>query len=200
MSGSRQGDQPAEEPAPLTDRSLLRRVRDGQSEAATELFTRYATRLRALAERQLGEDLSARLDGDDIVQSVFRTFFRRLDTDSYTVPEGDDLWRLLLVIALHKIRNNSAHHRAAKRDVRATAHGALLDGQASSGEDSCEAMALRLTVEELLSELSPGHRSIIVLRIEGHEIAEIARRTQRSKRSVERVLQEFRRQAEAALL
>ena len=49
-----------------------------------------------------------------------------------------------------------------------------------SGQDE-EAMAfLRLVVDEVLDALPPGHRSIIELRIEGHEVAEIARMVQRS--------------------
>jgi hypothetical protein len=35
-------------------------------------------------------------------------------------------------------------------------------------------------------------RAIVELRIEGHEVEEIVARTQRSRRSVERALQEFR--------
>jgi len=35
---------------------------------------------------------------------------------------------------------------------------------------------------------------MIALRIDGHEVAEIAEQMRRSKRTVERVLQEFRRQ------
>jgi DNA-directed RNA polymerase specialized sigma24 family protein len=40
---------------------------------------------------------------------------------------------------------------------------------------------------------------MVLLRIEGYEVAEIADRTARSRRSVERVLQEFRRRLAAEL-
>ena len=36
----------------------------------------------------------------------------------YDVPPGEELWGLLLVIALNKIRTEETFHRAAKRDVR----------------------------------------------------------------------------------
>jgi DNA-directed RNA polymerase specialized sigma24 family protein len=42
-------------------------------------------------------------------------------------------------------------------------------------------------------------RRMIELRIEGYEVAEIARLTRRSKRTVERTLQEFRKSLRTAL-
>ena len=55
----------------------LQRWRSGDAQAAEQLFTRYARRLTGLAEQHLSRKLAGRLDGEDVVQSVFRTFFRR---------------------------------------------------------------------------------------------------------------------------
>src|SRR5215831_12425756 len=107
-----------------SDRSLLRRFQGGQLDAATQLYLRYASRLHALAAAQCGSDLATRVDPEDIVQSVFRTFFRRAAQGHYDVPEEEELWKLFLVIALHKIRDTASYHRAAKRDVAATTTGA----------------------------------------------------------------------------
>jgi RNA polymerase sigma-70 factor (ECF subfamily) len=177
-----------------SDQSLLRRFRGGQPDAATELYLRYAARLRALASGQVAPDLAPRLDPDDIVQSVFRTFFRRAAQGQYDVPEGEDLWKLFMIIALHKIRSAATFHRAAKRDVRATATG-LPDAPAEeqlAAPDELALATLRMVIDELLSDLPPSMRTIVELRVEGHEVEEIARRTQRSRRSVERALHEFR--------
>jgi RNA polymerase sigma-70 factor (ECF subfamily) len=177
-----------------SDRSLLRRFRCGQPDAATELYLRYAERLRSLAVGQCAPDLAPRMDPDDIVQSVFRTFFRRAARGQYDVPEGEDLWKLFLVIALHKIRSAATFHRAAKRDVRATGTG-LTDapaGQHPAAPDEVALTTLRMVIDELLGSLPPSMRAIVEMRVEGHEVEEIARRTQRSRRSVERALHEFR--------
>jgi RNA polymerase sigma-70 factor (ECF subfamily) len=178
----------------LSDRSLLRRFRGGQPDAATELYLRYAGRLRALAAGQTAPDLAPRMDPDDIVQSVFRTFFRRVAHGQYDVPEGEDLWKLFMIIALHKIRSAATFHRAAKRDVRATANG-LTDASSEqhlAAPDEMALATLRLVIDEVLGGLPPSMRAIVELRVEGHEVEEIARRTQRSRRSVERALHEFR--------
>jgi RNA polymerase sigma-70 factor (ECF subfamily) len=187
---------PSAEPAGTvpSDRSLLRRFRGGQPDAATELYLRYAERLRALAAGQVAPDLAPRLDPDDIVQSVFRTFFRRAAQGQYDVPEGEDLWKLFMIIALHKIRSSATFHRAAKRDVRATTTGLTddLTGQHLTGPDEMALATLRMVIDELLSALPPSMRTIVELRVEGHEVEEIAQRTKRSRRSVERALHEFR--------
>jgi DNA-directed RNA polymerase specialized sigma24 family protein len=62
---------------------------------------------------------------------------------------------------------------------------ALLEAQ----EDSA---ILHLCVEDALGQLPALHRSMAELRIEGHEVAEIARQVGRSKRTVERTLQDVR--------
>jgi RNA polymerase sigma-70 factor (ECF subfamily) len=178
-----------------SDHSLLRRVQGGQPDAATDLYIRYAERLRKLAAGQCAPDLAPRLDPEDIVQSVFRTFFRRASQGQYDVPEGEDLWKLFLVLALHKIRSAARYHRAAKRDVRATPMGLPCSGEEGpdfAAPDETALTTLRLVIDELLDGLPESMRQIVTLRVEGHEVEEIAGRTQRSLRSVERALREFR--------
>src|SRR4051794_13284001 len=171
----------------LSDRSLLRRVQRGQADASTALFLRYAKRLHAIATSQSSEELARRVDPEDIVQSVFRTFFRRASQGHYAVPDGEEIWKLLLVIALNKVRATGAFHRAAKRDVRRTAGGPAFDRAVESrpGRDGPALETLRMVIEELLEGLPEAHRRIIELRIEGHEVNDIAGAVRRSKRSVE---------------
>lgn len=181
----------ATEKTPAPDASLLRRFRGGDDDAATQLYLRYAGRLRAMAAAKSGRALTARFDPEDIVQSVFRTFFRRAAAGEYQVPDGDELWKLFLVIGLNKVRAVAAHHKAAKRDVRQTAGGDAVDAvRPVSAEDDLR--VLQLTIDEMLAPLPASHREIITLRIAGHDVADIATRTGRAKRSVERILQEFR--------
>jgi RNA polymerase sigma-70 factor (ECF subfamily) len=186
-----EGEQAPDEPS---DHSLLRRLRLGNQDAATQLYLRYAQRLRALTRAKCAPDLAPRLDADDIVQSVFRTFFRRVAKGDYEVPDGEELWKLFLVIALNKIRTVGAYHRAAKRDIRASSGAEALEhaAEVATGGDATSLSILRMVIDEVLAGLSPPHRDIINLRIEGHEVAAIAERLGRSKRSVERILQGFR--------
>lgn len=181
------------DPSGLSDRSLLRRIRTGSEDAATQLYLRYAKRLLALARTKCSPDLAPRLDPDDIVQSVFRTFFRRAVQGAYDVPDAEDLWKLFLVIGLNKIQAVGAYHRAAKRDVRLSAGDEGLETATQEAGDVESLSILQMAIEEVMSELTPAHREIVNLRIEGHEVAAIAERLGRPKRSVERVLQGFRK-------
>ena len=178
-----------------SDHSLLRRLRGGSQDAATLLYLRYAQRLRALTRTKFATDLARRLDVDDIVQSVFGSFFRGASRGDYDVPAGEELWKLFLVIALNKIRAKGAYHRAAKRDIRLTAGSEGLEQVAETPAEQDEAAyaILQMTIDEALARLPPQHRQMLTLRIEGCEVAEIAQRMGRSKRTVERILQECRK-------
>jgi RNA polymerase sigma-70 factor (ECF subfamily) len=174
----------------------MRRVRQGSDDAATQLYLRYARRLRALTRARCSARLSRLVDADDIVQSIFGSFFRGAGQGLYNVPAGDDLWRLLVVIALNKIRSKANYFLAAKRDARLTVSANEIDEQAPPESNSThEDLAfLQLSVREALEKLAPLQRQVITLRVEGHEVAEIARRTARSHRTVERILQQTRQQ------
>src|SRR6476469_11243463 len=63
--------------ADRTDRSLLLRLRRGEDDAATALYVRYARRLLALTRSKTSSDLDRQVEAEDIVQSVFLSFFRK---------------------------------------------------------------------------------------------------------------------------
>ena len=138
-----------------SDHSLLRRFRDGEQDAATQLYVKYGARLQALARSQTSHALASRFDPEDVIQSVFRTFFRRASAGLYDVPEGDELWQLLLVLALNKIRDLATFHRAQKRDVTRT-HSALdNDAVAFSEAEARQASVetLQVVLDDFLGNL-----------------------------------------------
>ncbi len=171
-----------------TDASLIVRYQSGEDDAATALYTRYAARLLEFSDRATGDYLLSRIDAEDIVQSVFRTFFRRVSDGQYLTPDGEELWKLLLVISLNKVRDASDFHRAKKRDVSQTKP---LGSHESTGSIE-PSVVLRMTIEDMLVSLPEAHREIVRDRIDGYEVAEISARTSTSRRSVERILQSFR--------
>lgn len=185
-----------EHPAPPSDRSLLRRYRIGSQDAATQLYQRYVERLRALTRAKCPTALARTVDADDIVQSVFASFFQKAGAGEYDVPAGEELWKLFLVMALNKIRAKSNYWLADKRDIRLTLGGDSLRENESAVQSKIAADAeesfLQVVIDEALESLPAGHRPIIRLRTEGYEVAEIAAKLHRAQRTVERVLQNFR--------
>ncbi len=179
-----------------SDNELLNQYRNGDEDAALELYYRYAARLLQLTSKNTSKELSPRLDPEDVVQSVFRTFFRRAASGQYAAPEGDELWKLLLVIALNKVRTQATFHSAGKRDARKTESiSAGMNDPISEVETQGIARAiLKMSVDELIMAQPTSHQGIIRLRIDGFDVQSIAKAQRRSKRTVERVLQSFREQ------
>jgi RNA polymerase sigma-70 factor (ECF subfamily) len=175
-----------------TDDTLLRRYQADDDGAATALYIRYAARLRALAHDYCGSSFAGRFDADDVVQSVFRAFFHGARRRAYVVPPTGELWGLLMVLALNKIRNLVTHHRAEKRAIHHTTSLPDLESHPALAADDSAAAFIQMVVEEHLAGLPVSNQNIVRLRIEGNAVGEIAQATGRSRRTVERVLQEFR--------
>jgi RNA polymerase sigma factor (sigma-70 family) len=195
-SRSLRGNVPREEERPIDALNpiadLVGRLRGGDPRAAEELFARYAQRLTALAEQHLSRKLATRLDGADVVQSVFRTFFRRSAAGEFRIDTSDELWRLLVQITLQKARAYGRQHTAGVRDVNAEAPGggaAFLAEAVAHEPGPDEAAALVDQIEELLCGLPALYRDLLQLRLEGHSASDTAARLGVSRRTVHRGLQ-----------
>lgn len=160
---------------------LLERLESGDAEAAALVFDRYARRLIGLSRRQLDKRVRGKVDADDVVNSVIRTFCRRAAERSFDLDGPDSLWALLVEIALRKCGRWNRHFHTRKRDVRrerippplADSDCAVepLDRAGPRPEDE---IVLRETVEHLLSGLDDRTRTVCEMRLQGYEIKEIA--------------------------
>ena len=190
---------------PVSD--LVDRWKSGSQAAANELYQRYAQRLCQQVERRIGRHLQGRLEPNDILQSAFRTFFRRAANGEFAIDHTGELWNLLVTITLNKVRGQAEHHCAGKRDPRRELH---IGDQVSPDLLACEpseaeALAIDDELEVLLARLAPAEAEIVRLRLAGQTTAKIALRIGCSRvtvwRKLERVsyllcgrLEEFTRQ------
>lgn len=175
---------------------LLARWRDGDQEAAHELFRRYSERLLALVRSRLSHKISARLDPEDIVQSVYRCFFSNVGQDHVVLERSGDLWRLLVTITMNKVIDQTRRQSAGRRSVERELHGSFADDEFGPGSEVLargpspeDAAAVLEEVEHVMNSLEPLHRRIVELRLQGHSTAEIANEVQRTERTVRRVLE-----------
>ena len=183
-----------------TDRSLVVMVRDGDEQAANLLYERYARRVLGLVRAKLGARLSTMTEPEDIVQSVFKSVFRGMQSGNYDAPPGETLWNLLAVIAVNKLRNKANHHSAQCRD---SSRNIPLDtGEEGLGIaiDQASIEFFEICVRESLELLRPSHREILSMRVQGHSIDEIRELTGRSRRTIERSLQKSRELLAESLL
>jgi RNA polymerase sigma-70 factor (ECF subfamily) len=177
---------------------LLARWRAGDPQAEDELFARYTARLIAMARRRLSTRLARRVDAEDIVQSAYRCFCTAARDDHVVLRRSGDLWRLLATITLHKLHHQVERHTAAKRDLgREACFGgesslAALGAAVARAPDPAEAAALIEELELVLTGLSPSHRKMVELRLQGYPIEEIAAASERSERMVRKVLDQVK--------
>src|SRR5262249_34257871 len=140
--------------------TLLNRWRNGDQLAAAELFQRYAARLIALAHQRLSAKLAARVDAEDVVQSVYGSFFAGARAGRFVLQQSGDLWRLLVAITLHKVRRQVHHHTARKRSINLEewSNDSLMGipaEQWASQPSPTDAGMLADTLEHILRELTP---------------------------------------------
>ena len=147
-----------------------------------------------LARRQLPDRIRRRVDPEDVVQSVYRSFFRRLSAGEFGFEESHDVWRLLAVMTFRKARNQVKHHTRQQRDsFRETAYeSTATHGQPGEPIDPAPQPG-DLTImidylDQLLAELPARHHDVVTLRLEGFSTAEVATKLGISKRTVLRVL------------
>lgn len=179
------------------DQDLIRRLRDGSNTAAREVFDRYVERLLGLAKRRIGARMNSRVDPEDVVQSVFRTFFSRMKNDQFHINAEDDLFKLLVRITVHKTLRQIAHHKAAKRDpgheVAQGSDAQEMLMQAMDAEPTPETVVTFMdTLEHFLSQLPDQDRQILELRLQGHSTEEIATQLGSYDRKIRRVLERIR--------
>ena len=170
---------------------LIRGLRDGDPEAAEAVFALYAQKLTRFAEQHLSAKLAGRLDGSDVVQSVFRTFFRRSAEGEFRIDSTAQLWRLLVKITLMKARAKARHHTAEIRDVAAEADSVgepWLVEAVTREPGPLEAVMLVDQIETMLQGLPPLSCHVLDLRLQGCGTKEIASRLDVSRQTVHRVL------------
>jgi RNA polymerase sigma-70 factor, ECF subfamily len=183
------------------DRVLVDRCRNGDQNAARELFEHYVNRLLPLARLRLSQRLASRVDPEDIVQSVFRTFFKRLKAGEFHIVEAEDLCKLLVRITMHKTLRQVAFHKAGKRNFALeTPHGENSQEQMLQllGRDPGPEVTVAFLnqLEHFLGRLQPMEREILELRMQGFSNEEISQKLGIYDRKIRRVIERVRGLAE----
>jgi RNA polymerase sigma-70 factor (ECF subfamily) len=174
---------------------LMDRLRNGDGDAADAIVQRFTRRLVALARAHLDTRLKRKADPEDVLQSVFRSFFLRQAAGQFQLEDWNGLWSLLLRITLRKCGRTVAAFRAARRDMRReistgpTTEESRCPNEAFAREPAPEEIAtLTETIENLMRGLDDKQQQIVVLRLQGYTVVEISREVFRTERTVHRVL------------
>ncbi len=173
---------------------VMAKLRKGDQDAASLIFHRFVNRLTALASGQFDNRFRAKTDAEDVVQSVYKSFFLRDGRSPFELSDWDSLWSLLATITIRKCSDRRSYWLAACRSV-----GRELS-RSPGGEDRLswetidrgptpfQVTVLAELIETILAELSDHHRAIAELSLQGFTAIEAAARVECSERTVARVV------------
>src|SRR6516162_4404310 len=200
-------------PVPPEPEQLLAEARAGQQESLGALLERYRAELRLLVCSKIAPHLQARANPSDLVQETFFQASQHFDQFRGS-SEREWLNWLRRIMRRRLSRFVRKHVWTHKRNIyqeislapengssaRAGAHGRPPIADRGSSPSSCaQRRELAEMVAQRLSQLSPAHRDVLVLRnLEGLAFEEVARRMRRSPGAVRvlwlRALDQLRRQ------
>jgi RNA polymerase sigma factor (sigma-70 family) len=177
---------------------LLARIRNGDEGAARELLSRYESKVRLVVRRQLPRLLRSRFDSLDFLQSVWASFFHKIQTGPSDLKEEQNLIAFLAWAARNKVideyRRAATQKQDVHREVRLGATGHAETQRAPADTPSQLAQAQE-TYDRLRGFLPEDRRVILELKAAGHSCKEIGDRLGLSERTVERVLAALKRRA-----
>jgi RNA polymerase sigma-70 factor (ECF subfamily) len=162
----------------LSFRDLLRRVRDGDQEAARILAQEYEPHIRQAVHGPLN-DLRLRhiLDSADICQAVLANFFVRAADGQFELNQPDELLRLFVAMARNRVLDESRRQRAGRRDHRRQASDLsahCLAGLPGDEPTPSRIVSTRELIEEVSRRLSNEERDLLQQRALGHEWTALA--------------------------
>jgi DNA-directed RNA polymerase specialized sigma24 family protein len=179
----------------------LGKLRDGDPQAAQELWQRYYEQLLRVARRRLSGVPRRVSDEEDVVLSAIDSFCRAAAHGRFPdLSDNHDVWRLLMGITARKICD---YHRRSCREKRGggkvRGESALMPAgdvdeggieQVIGSEPSPDLVVEWMdTLRHLLGNLTdPALQKIAVLKLQGYSNREISDQLNCGLRSVERKL------------
>lgn len=126
------------------------------------MYRRYCVDLLRLVALHMSEKVAARFDPEDVVQSAFRTLFRRTAGGEFSFDGDAGVWRLLVKISLNKLRRRIRSLKTQKRDLdRECAVDEEMLVRLSGAPSPREALAFAELLETKFFQPVPRNRSVI---------------------------------------
>jgi RNA polymerase sigma-70 factor (ECF subfamily) len=170
--------------------ALMRRVRAGDGEAATELVRRFEPNVRRVIRLRLTDPRLGRLfDSVDVCQSVLANFFVRVAAGQFDLQTPEQLVRLLATMARNKLLNLVEKHQADRRDARRVeASDEAIAALADEQETPSTIVAGRELLEHARRLMSDEERHLAEQRALGREWADIAAEVESSPEALRKKL------------
>jgi RNA polymerase sigma-70 factor (ECF subfamily) len=150
---------------------FIRRIRQGDEQAAAELVRRYEPEIRVEVRgwlRLRNPGLRRVFDSMDICQSVMASFFARAAVGDFDLDEPPQLISLLVGMARKKVAEQARYHQRQRRDVRRVGDGDVENSPVPTAEPTPSRIASgRELLQKFREHLSDDERQIADLRARG---------------------------------
>jgi RNA polymerase sigma factor (sigma-70 family) len=174
--------------------SLLDQVRHGSEEAAWQLIEEYGSHILSVVRRQLDREMRARLDSQDLVQAVWKSFFTDRDRME-AIVSPQQLIAFLASMARNKVIDEFRRNiRTSKRDIEredGEIRNEKLDYQRGRDPTPSQVAIARERWSSMLAERSNLHQQIIRLRLSGASFEAIATQLEINERTARRVIDQL---------
>jgi len=178
--------------------TLLVKLKNGEDQAAAQVFREYEPFLRAMVRRRLTPALRAKFDSLDVVQSVWTDVLDGYNEEGLNFSNRDHLRAFLARVTYNHFSNYCRRHGPSLKRERPMPVADSLAAPASPQPRPSQVVQADELWERMTELCPPAHRRLLELKRQGFALAEIAERTGLHEGSVRRILYELaRRMADA---
>lgn len=173
----------------------LLKLKAGDDGAAERLWNVFFARLVRLVQGRLPTAQQRSADAEDVALSAFASFVRGVDRQQFAkLDDRDDLWRILISIAIHKVLHLQRDQSTLKRG------GQFRAIENHDGRSVIEELVSREPTPELAATVAEQYahwmqalnsdelRQLTEWKLAGFTNDEIAAKTGRTTRTIERKL------------
>ncbi len=154
---------------------LVEQAMQGNRAAVDTLLAQYSHLIaREVRTQRRFESLRARVDVEDITQSVWRCFFDALRQGEVAFRDSSDLAAYLASVTRKRIASQLRKHLAHKRDVRRTIHSTDFEIASHKRESPSHSISIMEILKQVMYLMTPEERCIAIRRSEGSTWEEIA--------------------------
>jgi DNA-directed RNA polymerase specialized sigma24 family protein len=191
----------------LSDSSCGRwitRLQSGDDAAVEKLWSVYFEKLVRMAHRRLQTKYRRIQDAEDVALSAFETLCRGARQHRYpSLTDHHGLWKLLVTITMNKVR------RIVRDQTRVKRGGMFRDvtdfDESTNSLDMLNHLVSREPTPEFAVQVAEQYRTLLeqlpngdlaeiaAMKLEGYTNSEIAERSNRSERTIERKLNLIRK-------